>query len=85
MGDEQLTFAVVRPPLRLWKNEPLTIYRDARKAALEADVPFRWWDSFRKAADSWLKPPREPDYDGFLAVVRQRFNCTEEPSFKSQP
>ncbi len=83
MDDEQLTFAVVRPPLRLWKNEPLTILGDAKKAALKADVSLRWWGEFRASVDACLTPDAEPEEMAkFLEVVRSYFECTEHPSFK---
>ena len=81
---EQLSFAVVRPPLRLWKNEPLTILGDAKKAALKADVSLRWWDEFRSTADACLRPECAPEeMEKFLDVVRSFFECVEAPSFRS--
>lgn len=71
-----------RPPLRLWKGEPVVILGDAKKAALKADWSLARWTEFSRTAWACLTPDAAPEEMAlFLAVVRERFDVTEAPGF----
>lgn len=80
---EQTTFPSIRPPVRLTSAEPVKVLADCKKAALKADVSFRWWQEFSDTARACLTPDCEPEeLVLFMAVVKERFEVTE--SFKAQ-
>ena len=80
MGDEQLTFAVVRPPVRIpphLRERPVAILGLCKEAALDADWRLSQWVEFRKTADACLSPGALPEEMSlFMKVVEERFSVS---------
>jgi hypothetical protein len=91
-NDGQLSFPVVRPPLRLNARKAADwrwahyILGKAKGAALEADWKLRRWEEFYVTAVSCFTDRALPEeQEKFMLVVRERFEVTTyEPKHRDE-
>ena len=68
----------MKPPIRL-RALPLEQLGECSKAALEADVSYRWWKDFSRAAKKWLDPEASAEAEArFENEIRNHFTIKEK-------
>jgi hypothetical protein len=78
--EEQLTFTVVRPPVRIplsIREKPVAVLSECKKAAIRARVELGWWVEFRTTAMACLSADCLPEEAAlFMRVVEERFSVS---------